>query len=96
MHKASPWDLLFSLWQPYSVRYGQRRLGAAIGPGTPKETWALIVLVELRRLAAHAADQGLERQPPMARWAIIGFFVTLFAFLGVNMFLSGLHSYGEL
>lgn len=33
---------------------------------------------------------------PMARWAISGFFVTLFAFLGVNMFLSGLHSYGEL
>ncbi|MCQ8127859.1 cytochrome c biogenesis protein CcsA [Methylomonas rivi] len=61
----------------------------------PKETWALIVLVELRRLAAHAADQGLERQTH----GPVGdnrFFVTLFAFLGVNMFLSGLHSYGEL
>jgi ABC-type transport system involved in cytochrome c biogenesis permease subunit len=28
--------------------------------------------------------------------APIGLFVTLFAFLGVNMFLSGLHSHGEL
>ena len=27
---------------------------------------------------------------------VIGLFVTLFAFLGVNMFLSGLHSYGSL
>jgi ABC-type transport system involved in cytochrome c biogenesis permease subunit len=30
------------------------------------------------------------------RWAVVGLFVTLVAFLGVNMFLSGLHSYGEL
>ena len=29
-------------------------------------------------------------------WALIGLLVTTFAFLGVNMFLSGLHSYGEL
>jgi len=27
---------------------------------------------------------------------VIGLLVTTFAFLGVNMFLSGLHSYGEL
>ncbi len=33
---------------------------------------------------------------PMVWWSIIGLFVTLIAFLGVNMFLSGLHSYGEL
>ena len=32
----------------------------------------------------------------MAWWAIGGLFVTLFAFLGVNIFLSGLHSYGSL
>lgn len=32
----------------------------------------------------------------MAWWAIKGLSITLFAFLGVNMFLSGLHSYGEL
>lgn len=32
----------------------------------------------------------------MAWWAITDLSITLFAFLGVNMFLSGLHSYGEL
>ena len=31
-----------------------------------------------------------------AWWALVGLAVTTFAFLGVNMFLSGLHSYGEL
>ncbi len=31
----------------------------------------------------------------LAWWAIIGLFVTAFAFIGVNMFLSGLHSYGQ-
>jgi ABC-type transport system involved in cytochrome c biogenesis permease subunit len=31
-----------------------------------------------------------------AWWALAGLLVTSFAFLGVNMFLSGLHSYGEL
>jgi ABC-type transport system involved in cytochrome c biogenesis permease subunit len=32
----------------------------------------------------------------MAWWSVVGLFITLFAFLGVNMFLSGLHSYGSL
>jgi ABC-type transport system involved in cytochrome c biogenesis permease subunit len=36
------------------------------------------------------------RGAPLAWWAAIGLIVTLFAFLGVNMFLSGLHSYGRL
>jgi ABC-type transport system involved in cytochrome c biogenesis permease subunit len=31
-----------------------------------------------------------------AWWSVVGLLVTTFAFLGVNMFLSGLHSYGEL
>jgi ABC-type transport system involved in cytochrome c biogenesis permease subunit len=31
-----------------------------------------------------------------AWWALSGLAVTTFAFLGVNMFLSGLHSYGTL
>ena len=31
-----------------------------------------------------------------AYWALAGLVVTSFAFLGVNMFLSGLHSYGSL
>jgi ABC-type transport system involved in cytochrome c biogenesis permease subunit len=32
----------------------------------------------------------------MVWWVVIGLFVTLFAFWGGNMFLSGLHSYDEL
>lgn len=36
------------------------------------------------------------RGPFLAWWAIVGLFVTLFAYLSVNMFLSGLHSYGTL
>ena len=32
----------------------------------------------------------------LAWWAVAGLFVTLFAFLGVNMYLAGLHSYGSL
>ena len=32
----------------------------------------------------------------LAWWAVIGLLVTAFAFVGVNMFLSGLHSYGSL
>ena len=32
----------------------------------------------------------------VAWWALTGMTVTTFAFLGVNMFLSGLHSYGTL
>lgn len=31
-----------------------------------------------------------------AWWSLVGLAVTTFAFLGVNMFLSGLHSYGAL
>ena len=31
-----------------------------------------------------------------ACWALVGLVITTFAFLGVNMFLSGLHSYGAL
>ena len=36
------------------------------------------------------------RGPLLAWWAVIGLLVTTFAFIGVNMFLSGLHSYGTL
>ena len=33
---------------------------------------------------------------PKETWAFIGLFVTLFAFPGINMFLSGVHFYSEL
>lgn len=61
----------------------------------PKETWALIVWLNYAAWLHMRMTKGW-RGTPMAWWAVIGLFVTLFAFLGVNMFLSGLHSYGEL
>jgi len=61
----------------------------------PKETWALIVWLNYAAWLHMRMTKGWHGRP-MAWWAIIGLFVTLFAFLGVNMFLSGLHSYGTL
>jgi cytochrome c-type biogenesis protein CcsB len=61
----------------------------------PKETWALIVWLNYAGWLHLRFTKGL-RGRPMAWWAIIGLGVTTFAFLGVNIFLSGLHSYGEL
>ncbi len=61
----------------------------------PKETWALIVWLNYAAWLHLRMTKGWQGTV-MAWWAIIGLFVTLFAFLGVNMFLSGLHSYGEL
>jgi cytochrome c-type biogenesis protein CcsB len=61
----------------------------------PKETWALIVWLNYAAWLHMRLMKGL-RGRPSAWWALIGLLVTTFAFLGVNMFLSGLHSYGEL
>jgi cytochrome c-type biogenesis protein CcsB len=61
----------------------------------PKETWALIVWLNYAAWLHMRLIKGL-RGPVLAWWAIVGLFVTLFAFIGVNMFLSGLHSYGAL
>lgn len=61
----------------------------------PKETWALIVWLNYAAWLHMRMMKGLRGQIA-AWWAVIGLLVTTFAFLGVNMFLSGLHSYGEL
>lgn len=61
----------------------------------PKETWALIVWLNYAAWLHIRLVKGL-RGPMLAWWAVAGLFVTAFAFLGVNMFLSGLHSYGSL
>jgi len=61
----------------------------------PKETWALIVWLNYAAWLHCRLVKNL-RGAVLAWWALAGFFVTLFAFLGVNMFLSGLHSYGSL
>lgn len=61
----------------------------------PKETWALIVWLNYAAWLHMRLMKGL-RGPALAWWAVAGLLVTTFAFLGVNMFLSGLHSYGQL
>lgn len=61
----------------------------------PKETWAFIVWLNYA-VWLHLRLVAGWRGKVLAWWAIIGLFVTAFAFIGVNMFLSGLHSYGTL
>ncbi|MBK6652419.1 c-type cytochrome biogenesis protein CcsB [Zoogloea sp.] len=61
----------------------------------PKETWAFIVWLNYATWLHIRLTKGL-RGPMLAWWAIAGLVVTAFAFVGVNMFLSGLHSYGSL
>lgn len=61
----------------------------------PKETWALIVWLNYAAWLHMRLIKGL-RGVFAAWWALVGLVVTTFAFLGVNMFLSGLHSYGQL
>jgi len=60
----------------------------------PKETWALITfLVYAAYIHARIARGWMGRKS--AALAIAGFCVVLFTYLGVNLFLSGLHSYGS-
>ena len=61
----------------------------------PKETWALIVWLNYAAWLHLRLIKGL-RGSILAWWSLVGLAVTTFAFLGVNLFLSGLHSYGEL
>ncbi|MDC7709547.1 c-type cytochrome biogenesis protein CcsB [Vogesella indigofera] len=61
----------------------------------PKETWALIVWLNYAAWLHMRLVKGW-RGEPLAWWAVVGLLVTSFAFIGVNMFLSGLHSYGAL
>ncbi|OGU16568.1 MAG: c-type cytochrome biogenesis protein CcsB [Geobacteraceae bacterium GWC2_53_11] len=59
----------------------------------PKETWSLIVwFVYAAFLHARITKGWVGRR---AAWlSIVGFAATIFCYLGVNLFLSGLHSYG--
>ncbi|KAF1023309.1 MAG: Cytochrome c biogenesis protein CcsA [Paracidovorax wautersii] len=61
----------------------------------PKETWALIVWLNYAAWLHMRLIKGLHGSFA-ATWALVGLAATTFAFLGVNLFLSGLHSYGEL
>ncbi|EYC52299.1 cytochrome C assembly protein [Hylemonella gracilis str. Niagara R] len=61
----------------------------------PKETWALIVWLNYAAWLHMRLMKGL-RGTVASWWALAGLGITTFAFIGVNMFLSGLHSYGTL
>ncbi len=61
----------------------------------PKETWSLIVwFIYAAFLHARFTKGWVGKR---AAWlSIIGFMATIFCYLGVNLLLSGLHSYGSL
>jgi cytochrome c-type biogenesis protein CcsB len=61
----------------------------------PKETWALIVWLNYAAWL-HMRLMNCLRGTVAAWRALTGLAITSFAFLGVNLFLSGLHSHGEL
>jgi cytochrome c-type biogenesis protein CcsB len=59
----------------------------------PKETWSLIVWL-IYAAYLHARITKGWRGTKAALLSIVGFSATLFCYLGVNLILSGLHSYG--
>jgi cytochrome c-type biogenesis protein CcsB len=59
----------------------------------PKETWSLIVWF-IYAAYLHARITRGWRGKKAALLSIVGFSATLFCYLGVNLILSGLHSYG--
>ncbi|MFQ5518990.1 MAG: c-type cytochrome biogenesis protein CcsB [Mariprofundus sp.] len=61
----------------------------------PKETWALIVWLVYGAYLHARVSHGWHGKA-LAWWTVGGFLVTVFCFLGVNMYLAGLHSYGQL
>jgi len=61
----------------------------------PKETWAFIVWLNYVAWL-HMRPIRIMRGEMQAWWAVVGLFITAFAFVGVNMFLSGKHSYGSI
>ncbi len=61
----------------------------------PKETWALIVWLTYGAYLHVRVSHGWQGRS-LAWWTVAGFLITVFCFVGVNMYLSGLHSYGRL
>ncbi|OHE23053.1 MAG: c-type cytochrome biogenesis protein CcsB [Syntrophobacterales bacterium RBG_19FT_COMBO_59_10] len=59
----------------------------------PKETWSLIVWL-IYAAYLHARITRGWRGKKAAILSIVGFGATIFCYLGVNLLLSGLHSYG--
>eukprot|EP01034_Spumella_vulgaris_P026817 gene26817-33458_t len=75
----------------YRIRAPLKRNCTSLWPTTKLRT-------AFKRVAAwlHMRLMSGLRGKVAAWWALVGLLVTTFAFLGVNMFLSGLHSYGKL
>jgi cytochrome c-type biogenesis protein CcsB len=61
----------------------------------PKETWSLITWF-IYAFYLHGRMIRGWRGKKVAIVAVIGFMAVIFTYLGVNLLLSGLHSYGEL
>ena len=61
----------------------------------PKETWASLS-GSTTPSGCTCASSPAGAAKSLHGGQVIGLFVTAFAFIGVNMFLSGLHSYGTL
>lgn len=61
----------------------------------PKETWSLITWLAYA-LYLHARMMRGWRGNKVAILAVLGFIAVIFTYLGVNLLLSGLHSYGEI
>ena len=61
----------------------------------PKETWSLITWF-IYAFYLHGRMMRGWRGKKVAIVAVVGFAAVIFTYLGVNLLLSGLHSYGEL
>ncbi|GAB6184454.1 c-type cytochrome biogenesis protein CcsB [Thermodesulfovibrio hydrogeniphilus] len=61
----------------------------------PKETWSLITWF-VYAFYLHAKFLRGWTGAKLSFIAVVGFIVTIFTYLGVNLFLSGLHSYGSM
>jgi len=61
----------------------------------PKETWSLITWF-VYAFYLHAKFIKGWRGVKTSMIAVSGFLITIFTYLGVNLFLSGLHSYGSM
>lgn len=60
----------------------------------PKETWALISLLTYG-FAFHSESIVFLRRPLMFQtYLLVAFFCLLFTYVGVNLFMGGMHSYG--
>lgn len=59
----------------------------------PKETWSLITWLVYAIYLHGRVALGWRGQKAM-NWVVAGFLTVLFTFIGVNMLLPGLHSYG--